>query len=156
MVVLRGLARRLRPRGFRGPGRLVLVGSAGKIRLARQALARLAEAMPGADIGGEMSADRLIEATAVLQLGESVALEILTIVDKNELCALHPMVLSGSIGVVALDRPSPGLAAMVEELEVALLDARSLGDDFDSDVDPGNPASIAAVVRGAIEGMGAT
>lgn len=156
MVVLRGLARRLRPRGYRGPGRLVLVGSAGKIRLARQAIARLAEAIPGADVGGEMSADRLIEATAVLQLGEAVGLEILTIVDRTELSELHPMVLSGSIGVVALDRPSQGLAAMVEELEVALLDARSLGDDFDNDVDPGNPASIAAVVRGAIEGMGAT
>ncbi len=156
MVVLRGLARRLRPRGYKGPGRLVLVGSAGKIRLARQAIGRLAEAIPGADVGGEMSADRLIEATAVLQLGEAVGLEILTIVDRNELSELHPMVLSGSIGVVALDRPSPGLAAMVEELEVALLDARSLGDDFDNEVDPGNPSSIAALVRGAIEGMGAT
>ena len=156
MVVLRGLARRLRPRGYRGPGRLVLVGSAGKIRLARQALGRLAEAMPGADVGGEMSADRLIEATAILQLGESVALEILTMVDRSDLCPVHPMVLSGSIGVVALDRPSPALAAMVEELEVALLDARSSGEDFGSDIDPGNPASIAAVVRGAIEGMGAT
>jgi hypothetical protein len=156
MVVLRGLARRLRPRGYRGPGRLVLVGSGGKIRLARQALGRLAEAVPGADVGGEMSADRMIEATAVLHLGESVGLEILTVVDRTELAPLYPMVLSGSIGVVALDRPSPALAAMVEELEVALLDARSLGDDFDADVDPGNPASIAAVVRGAIEGMGAT
>ncbi len=45
---------------------------------------------------------------------------------------------------------------MVEELEVPLLDARSVGEDFDLDVDPGDPASIAAVIRGAIEGMGAS
>lgn len=156
MVVLRGLARRLRPRGFRGPGRLVLVGSSGRIRLARQAIARLAEAIPGADVAGEMSADRLIESTAVLQLGESVGLEIVTVVDRGDLAPLHPLVLSGAIGVVALDRPSPNLAAMVEELEVALLDARSVIEDFDGDVDPGDPSSIAAIVRGAIEGMGAT
>jgi hypothetical protein len=156
MVVLRGLARRLRPRGYRGPGRLVLIGSAGKIRLARQAIARLAEAMPGADIGGEMSADRLFEATAVLQLGESIGLEIVTVVDRPDLTPLHPLVLSGVIGLVALDRPSPRLAAMVEELEVALVDARSVNDDFEAEIDPGDPTSIAAVVRGAIEGMGAT
>jgi len=156
MVVLRGLARRLRPRGFRGPGRLVITGSAGKIRLARQALGRLAEAVPGADIGGENTTDRLIEATAVLQLGESVALEIVTVVDRSDLAPLQPLVCTGAIAVVTLDRPSPGLAAMVEELEVALVDARSVGDDFESDVDPGDPASMAAVVRGAIEGMGAT
>lgn len=156
MVVLRGLARRLRPRGFRGPGRLVMTGSAGKIRLARQALARLAEAVPGADVGGENTTDRLIEATAVLQLGESVALEIVTVVDRNDLAPLQPLVSTGAIAIVTLDRPSAGLAQMVEELEVALVDARSVGEDFDADVDPGDPASIAAVVRGAIEGMGAT
>ncbi len=156
MVVLRGLARRLRPRGYRGPGRLIIIGSAGRIRLARQAIARLAEAMPGADVGGEMSADRLFEATAILQLGESVGLEIVTVVDRPDLAPLHPLVLSGSIGLVALDRPSPQLAAMVEELEVALVDARSVNDDFEAEVDPGDPTSIAAVVRGAIEGMGAT
>lgn len=156
MVVLRGLARRLRPRGYRGPGRLVLTGSAGKIRLARQAVARLAEAMPGTDIGGEMSADRLIEATAILQLGESVALEIITVVDRPDIAPLHALVLSGSIGVIALDRPSSRLAAMLEELEVALVDARSVNEDFDAEIDPGDPTAIAAVVRGAIEGMGAT
>lgn len=156
MVVLRGLARRLRPRGYRGPGRLILVGSAGKVRLARQALARLAEAVPGADIGGEMSADRYIEATTILQLGESVGLEILTVVDRPDIAPLHALVLSGAIGVVALDRPSARLAAMVEELEVALVDARSVNEDFEAEIDPGDPSSIAAVVRGAIEGMGAT
>ncbi|MBI2389797.1 MAG: DUF4388 domain-containing protein [Deltaproteobacteria bacterium] len=156
MVVLRGLARRLRPRGFRGPGRLVLTGSATKIRLARQALARLAEAVPGSDVGGEATTDRLVEATAVLQLGESIGLEIVTVVDRPDLAPLYPLVATGAIGIVTLDRPSPALAAMVEELEVALVDARSVGEDFDADIDPGNPASIAAVVRGAIEGMGAT
>lgn len=156
MVVLRGLARRLRPRGFRGPGRLVLTGSPGKIRLARQALGRLAEAVPGADVGGESTTDRLVEATAVLQLGESVGLEIVTLVDRNDLAPLEALITTGAIAIVTLDRPSPGLAAMVEELEVALVDARSVNDDFDADVDPGDPASIAAVVRGAIEGMGAT
>jgi hypothetical protein len=156
MVVLRGLARRLRPRGYRGPGRLVLVGAASKIRLARQALARLAEAVPGADASGEMSADRLIEASVTLQLGESVGLEILTIVDRPDLVSLHPLVLAGTIAIVALDRPSPALASIVEELEIALVDARSVGDDLDGEVDAGDPSSIAAVVRGAIEGMGAT
>ncbi len=155
MVVLRGLARRLRPRGYRGPGRLALVGSAGKIRLARQALSRLAEAVPGADVGGEMSADRLIEATVTLQLGESVGLELLTMIDRDDLAPLYPLVLNGTIGVVTLDRPSAALANMVEELEIALVDARSVTEE-EIAIDPGDPTSIAAVVRGAIEGMGAT
>lgn len=156
MVVLRGLARRLKPRGFRGPGRLLLTGAAGQIRLARQALGRLAEAMPGADIGGEHSTDRLIESTAILQLGEAVALDVVTVIDRPELAPLHPLIATGAIAVVMLDRPSAELATMLEELEVALVDARSVGDDFETDVDPGDPASIAAVIRGAIEGMGAT
>jgi hypothetical protein len=155
MVVLRGLARRLRPRGYRGPGRLAIVGSAGKIRLARQALSRLAEAVPGADVGGEMSSDRLIEATVTLQLGESVGLELLTMVDRDDLAPLYPLVLNGTMGVVTLDRPSAALAAMVEELEIALVDARSVTEE-EIAIDPGDPTSIAAVVRGAIEGMGAT
>ncbi len=155
MVVLRGLARRLRPRGYRGPGRLVLVGSAGKIRLARQALSRLAEAVPGADVAAEMTAGRLIEATVTLQLGESVGLEVLTLVDRQDLSPLFPLVLNGAICVVSLERPSAALAARVEELEVALVDARSVVDDFEGEIDPGDPAGIASVVRGAIEGMGA-
>jgi hypothetical protein len=154
MVVLRGLARRLRPRGYRGPGRLVFVGAPAKIRLARQAVARLAEAVPGADVGAEMSADRMVEATATLQLGESVGLEIVTVVDRAELAPLFPLVLNGAIGVVTLDRPSPALAAIVEELEVALVDARTVVED--DAIDPGDPTSLASVVRGAIEGLGAT
>ncbi|MFI5302644.1 MAG: DUF4388 domain-containing protein, partial [Polyangiales bacterium] len=82
MVVLRGLARRLRPRGFRGAGRLVMVGAVGSIRMARQALARLAEASPGADVTAELSADRAVESTVTLQLGESVSLEVVTIADR--------------------------------------------------------------------------
>lgn len=153
MVVLRGLARRLKPRGYRGPGRLVFMGSPAKIRLARQALLRLAEAVPGADVGGEMSADRLMEATATLQLGESVALDIVTIVDRADLAPVFPLSLNGAIAVVTFDRPSQALAAMIEELEVALVDARSVAQD---EIDPGDPASVASIVRGAIEGMGAT
>ncbi|MGZ3422603.1 MAG: DUF4388 domain-containing protein [Polyangiales bacterium] len=154
MVVLRGLARRLRPRGYRGPGRLVFVGASAKIRLARQAVGRLAEAVPGADVGAEMSADRMVEVTATLQLGESVALEIVTVVDRPELAPLYPLVLNGAIGVVTLDRPSAALASIVEELEVALVDARSVVED--DAIDPGDPTSLASVIRGAIEGMGAT
>jgi hypothetical protein len=154
MVVLRGLARRLRPRGYRGPGRLVLVGAPAKIRLARQAVARLAEAVPGADVGAEMTADRMVEVTATLQLGESVALEIVTVIDRPELAPLYPLVFNGAIGVVTLDRPTPALAAIVEELEVALVDARTVVED--DAIDPGDPTSLANVVRGAIEGMGAS
>jgi hypothetical protein len=157
MVVLRGLARRLRPRGYRGPGRLVFVGSAGSVRLARQAIARLAEAMPGADSGSELSGDRVIESTATLQLGDGIALEIVTLIDRADVTAMLPMVLNGAIGVVTLERPSPTLGQIVEELEVALVDARSVADDLPFDVlEPGDPQAIAAVVRGAIEGMGGT
>jgi hypothetical protein len=155
MVILRGLARRLRPRGFRGAGRLVIVGSVGSIRMARQALARLAEASPGADITAELSADRAVESTVTLQLGESVALEVVTIADRTDLAAVLPMVLTGAIGVVALDRPSQTLVEIIEELEVALVDAKSLGDPFEPiERDPGNPSQIAEIVRGAIEGLG--
>jgi len=154
MVVLRGLARRLRPRGYRSAGRLVLAGSQTSVRLARQSIARLAEAIPGVDAGNEYSGDRLIEATVTLQLGESVALDVYTVIDRPDLIAALPMVLNGVIGVVALDRPSQPLAELVEELEVALVDARSVGDLDGPALDPGDPSSIAAVVRGAIEGMG--
>jgi hypothetical protein len=156
MVVLRGLARRLRPRGFRGPGRLVLVGSERSIRLARQALGRLAEAMPGADVGGELTLDRLMEATAQLQLGESIALDVMTVIDRDELGPALPLVVNGAIGVVVLDRPSQALAEILEELEIALVDARSVVDpmEFEEPLDAGEPAAIAAIIRGAIEGMG--
>jgi hypothetical protein len=154
MVVLRGLARRLRPRGYRTPGRLVLSGTQTSVRLARQAIVRLAEAIPGVDAGTEFSGDRLIEATVTLQLGESVALDVYTVIDRPDIVAALPMVLNGAIGVVALDRPSVSLAELVEELEVALVDARSVGELDGPALDPGDPSSIAAVVRGAIEGMG--
>lgn len=156
MVVLRGLARRLRPRGFRGPGRLVLVGGERSIRLARQALGRLAESMPGADVGGELTIDRLMEATAQLQLGESVALDVVTVIDREALGPALPLVVNGAIGVVVLDRPSAALSEILEELEVALVDARSVVDpaEFEEPLDAGEPAVIAAVIRGAIEGMG--
>ena len=134
MVVLCVLARRLRPRGYRGSGRLVLVGSAGNVRLARQANARLAEATPGADSGSEMSADRVIESTATLQLGDGVALEIVTLIDRDDVAAALPMVLNGVIGVVTLERPSAMLGRIVEELEVALVDARRVADDLPFDV----------------------
>lgn len=155
MVILRGLARRLRPRGFRGAGRLVLVGSVGSIRMARQALARLAEASPGADVTAELSADRAVESTVALQLGESVSLEVVTIADRADLASVLPMVLTGAIGVVALDRPSQTLVEIIEELEVALVDAKSLGDEFEPvDRDPGDPTQLAEVIRAAIEGLG--
>ena len=157
MVVLRGLARRLRPRGYRGPGRLVLTGEATTVRLARQAIARLAEAMPSSDGGSELSADRAIESSAMLQLGDSIGLDIVTVIDRADIASALPMVLNGAIGVVALDRPSASLAQIVEELEVALVDARSVSDDLPpGPLDAGDPTAIAAVVRGAIEGMGGT
>lgn len=155
MVVLRGLARRLRPRGYRGPGRLVLTGTAATVRLARQAVMRLAEAVPGADVGGELSADRVIESTAVLQLGESMGLDVMTVIDRADVAPALPLVLTGAIGVITLDRPSPSLVQVVEELEVALVDAHSVTDEVPGGkLDPGDPAALAAVVRGAMEGMG--
>lgn len=156
MVVLRGLARRLKPRGFRGAGRLVLVGAMRSIRLARQALGRLAEAMPGADVGGELTLDRLVEATTQIQLGEGVALDVVTVVDREELGPALPLIVSGAIAVVVLDRPSQALAEILEELEVALVDARSVIDpsEFEGPLDVGEPVAIAAIIRGAIEGMG--
>lgn len=156
LVVLRGLLRRLRPRGYRGHARLVLVGKPGTIARARKAAARIAEAAPGADAGSETTSDRVIESTVVLQLGEGVTLELLTIVDRPELVSTFPLVLSGSVGLVSLDRPSAALAGLVEELEVALVDARSVAEAFeDRPLEPGDPVSLAGVVRGAIEGMGA-
>ncbi|GAC1394556.1 MAG: hypothetical protein NVSMB47_03700 [Polyangiales bacterium] len=157
MVVLRGLAKRLRPRGYRGHGRLVLTGSAATVRLARQAIARLAEAMPGPDSGAELSSDRAIEATTTLQLGESIGLDVMTVIDRDDVTPALPMILNGAVGVITLDRPSPALAQMVEELEVALVDARSVSDELpDGPIDAGDPATLAAVVRGAMEGMGGT
>ena len=154
MVVLRGLARRLRPRGYRGQGRLVIVGHQASVRLARSSISRLAEAMPGADGAGDFSAERAIESTALLQLGESIGLDVVTIVDRADLAPSLPLVLNGAIAVIALDRPSASFAQVVEELEVALVDARSVCEDHEGGMDPGDPSSMAAVVRGAIEGMG--
>ncbi len=156
MVVLRGLARRMRPRGYRGPGRLVLVGAMRSIRLVRQALSRLAESMPGADVGGELTVDRLVESTAMILLGEAVSLDVVTVVDREELAPALPMIVNGAIGVVVLDRPSQSLASILEELEIALVDARSVVDpmEFEEPLDAGDPATVAAILRGAIEGMG--
>jgi len=157
LVVLRGLLRRLRPRGYRGHARLVLVGKPATIARARKAAARIAEAAPGADAGSETTSDRVIESTVVLSLGEGVTLELVTLVDRPELVPTFPVVLAGAVGLVSLDRPSLALGALVEELEVALVDARSVAEAFeDRPLEPGDPVSLAGVVRGAIEGMGAT
>ncbi|MBK7398723.1 MAG: DUF4388 domain-containing protein [Myxococcales bacterium] len=157
LVVLRGLLRRLRPRGYRGHARLVLVGKPATIARARKAAARIAEAAPGADAGSETTSDRVMESTVVLQLGEGVTLELVTLVDRPELVPTFPIVLAGAVGLVSLDRPSPALGELVEELEVALVDARSVAEAFeDRPLEPGDPVSLAGVIRGAIEGMGAT
>lgn len=134
-----------------------MVGKPTTIARARKAAARIAEAAPGADAGSETTSDRVMESTVVLQLGEGVTLELVTLVDRPELVPTFPIVLAGAVGLVSLDRPSPALGELVEELEVALVDARSVAEAFeDRPLEPGDPVSLAGVIRGAIEGMGAT
>jgi hypothetical protein len=130
-----------------------LAGAAATVRLARSALPRLVEALPGPDVGGELGADRAIEGSVHLQLGEGIGLDVVTIVDRGDVAPAWPLVLAGALALVTLSAPSPALASLVEELEVALIDGHSRGEQA---LDASDPSSLGAALRAAVEALGAS
>ena len=149
MTVLGALVRRRRRLGFDGQLRILLASDSARLARVRRSLSGI----DGAVVSPQGSGTSFLRPLALLRVGDGAEMELVGVEDVPGLVPLLGLVLGGCQALVTLDcEASPALVSACELYGVAL----HAGEELLGEIDPEDPAQLAAMIRALLTVEAAT